>query len=375
MKVTIISLFDTYEKRTHMFYNYYLKQHNDVTIITSNFSHRYKKAIVDENTLNVIYLPTLKYLKNLSIFRIFSHFFFSLSLVFQPLLYSSDRLIFLIPSNSFLIPIFFVRFFKSTTYIHSDLLDLWPESLLNKSFQTFIPFYIWKFARNQSLRLSDLVSLECNLFRKYIPNKVSKKSHLLYFSDYGINNTNSKDNTNLNELNLLYLGSVNHLLDIDLLVQCLTYLSKRKKISLHIIGGGESLDLMVQRLLGLNLTLINHGFVFDDTKKLDIMQKIDFGLNIMKSKSLVGLSMKSVDYFKFKVPLINNIKYDTEEIINRHGGGFNITDLTRLNSTLDKILEQNSDDLLRLKNQAYFIFETFFSINIFENKLSQISKY
>ena len=46
-------------------------------------------------------------------------------------------------------------------------------------------------------------------------------------------------------VNLLYLGSINNLIDVDLIVDTLIYFNKKRKTCLQIIGQGEkSLELM-----------------------------------------------------------------------------------------------------------------------------------
>lgn len=46
----------------------------------------------------------------------------------------------------------------------------------------------------------------------------------------------------------------------------------------------------------------------------------------MKKDVLVGLTMKSLDYFKNGIPIINNINGDTWEFVENYGVGINTTD-------------------------------------------------
>ena len=57
------------------------------------------------------------------------------------------------------------------------------------------------------------------------------------------------------------------------------------------------------------------------------MSRCHFGFNLMKPDVRVGLTMKSVDYFRHDLPILNNIPADTAELVDReqvgvNGGGY-----------------------------------------------------
>jgi hypothetical protein len=62
---------------------------------------------------------------------------------------------------------------------------------------------------------------------------------------------------------------------------------------------------------------------------------------------VVGLTTKSVDYFSLALPIINNIKADTSDLINTRGVGINY------NQTIEQILCLTDEDIARMKNRAY----------------------
>ena len=61
-------------------------------------------------------------------------------------------------------------------------------------------------------------------------------------------------------------------------------------------------------------------------EKINILAPCDYALNIMKDNVSVGLTIKSIDYLSYGLPLINNIKGDTWKLINDEKIGLNICD-------------------------------------------------
>ena len=126
------------------------------------------------------------------------------------------------------------------------------------------------------------------------------------------------DNSNISEVvRLCYLGNVGQLVDLDLLEKFIIKLTPHRKIEFHIIGDGNSKISLINILKSHNVSIMDHGVVFADNIKRDIMQKCDFGLNFMKKELIIGLSNKSIDYFKCGLPILNTINSDTKYLISR----------------------------------------------------------
>lgn len=89
----------------------------------------------------------------------------------------------------------------------------------------------------------------------------------------------------------------------DLLVN----LNNKIKVTFNIIGDGEKKKDLVEKLILSNVSFNDYGIIFDELKKKDIISQCDFGLNFMKSSTKVGLTMKSIEYFRYGLPIINNI--------------------------------------------------------------------
>ena len=132
-------------------------------------------------------------------------------------------------------------------------------------------------------------------------------------------------NQDSNSISICYLGSINNIIDIQVITNILNSLSKKYSVNFHIIGAGENKDSLLSSAKRLNVNVIDHGKIYDDDKKAEILNSCHFGLNIMKKDVFVGLTMKSLDYFKNGIPTINNLKGDTWEFVENNDIGINTT--------------------------------------------------
>nr|WP_313176178.1 hypothetical protein [Streptococcus parasuis] len=110
-----------------------------------------------------------------------------------------------------------------------------------------------------------------------------------------------------------------------MITNILNSLSKKYSVNFHIIGAGENKDSLLSSAKRLNVNVIDHGKIYDDDKKAEILNSCHFELNIMKKDVFVGLTMKSLDYFKNGIPIINNLKGDTWEFVENNDIGINTT--------------------------------------------------
>ena len=65
------------------------------------------------------------------------------------------------------------------------------------------------------------------------------------------------------------------------------------------------------------------------------MSRCHFGFNLMKPDVCVGLTMKSVDYFRHDLPILNNIPADTAELVDREQVGLNVGEDTAARVNFD----------------------------------------
>ena len=108
---------------------------------------------------------------------------------------------------------------------------------------------------------------------------------------------------------------------VDFLCTC----AKVRKVNLHIIGGGEKKELLIEQLRQKPIQVIDHGYIFEQEKKQEILDQCQYGFNVMKDSVMVGLTMKSMDYMCGGLPMINTIKGDTAKICDEYLVGYNLS--------------------------------------------------
>ena len=369
MKIVIINGFSTYSHRVELLYNYFKTRDNQVNVLYANFDHIKKEAYNLEKN-DYFPIDTKPYYKNLSIKRLLSHFHFAKRAIKFAETLSPEMIYVVLPPNSLA---FFAAKYKQKNKnikLVYDIIDLWPETLPYKNTTEVFPFSIWKNLRNKNLNSADKIIVECNLFGKVIKKyDDSLQVNTLYMANknVAVDIQPSIDNT---YFDICYLGSINNIIDIEEIILILKELNRYKNVCLHIIGDGENRIKLIEGLEYNSIQYKYYGKVYDYEEKADIMNRCIFGLNIMKDTVCVGLTMKSIDYFQFGLPLLNNIKEDTNNIVNDYKVGFNLYDNHR--EVAKKIKEMKRNEFIHMKHKARAVYEKYFSEDVFEIKADSI---
>ena len=145
----------------------------------------------------------------------------------------------------------------------------------------------------------------------------------------------------------------------DIIKKCQKY----KPVMLHIIGDGENKSGLVSKIQKTGAQVIDHGIIYDRYQKQRIFDSCHYGLNIMKKSVCVGLTMKSIDYFEFGLPIINNIHGDTWDAVEVYNIGMNYT-----GKPIDWDYLENTEQ----RKKAREFFETFLTELDFHRKVSNI---
>lgn len=375
MNIIIINCFPSLENnRVIPILEYHEKRKDNVKLLTSNF-HHYNKEKITLKTSNTIQFNVLKYKKNISITRILSHLFFSLK-VYKYLKKNNPDIVYVkIPPNSLLYYLKKIKK-KRNIYIIGDIYDLWPESMptlhsKNIIFKTV--FELWKRIRKTNIDCIDYTIYECDLYKKYVSNNGNYNTLYLCREDYlDFKIKNSSDIDSI--IRLCYLGNVGQLLDIELLEQVIDQLVKYKKIEFHIIGDGNSKLKLVTMLKKKDVVIKDHGLVFEEEKKKQIMLNCDFGLNFMKPNLIIGLSNKSIDYFKCGLPILNTVNGDTEYLINQYHAGYTVN-MSSINELNEWIINLDNEKLIKLKENSRMLYTENFTKEIFIKNYEEIYKF
>jgi glycosyltransferase involved in cell wall biosynthesis len=372
MKIVILNCFETNENRVQGVYDYFINKDNEVIVIQSDFKHIMKFCRKDEIE-NHIFIRTKPYYKNLSVERLMSHYRFSkdaMSVVKQE---NPDILYVIFPPNSL---VKFAAKYKKTipqVKLIFDIMDLWPETLPIGKAKRFPPFTFWRSMRNKNLKYADFVITECDLFRTVLDHAVSDvKTKTIYLSKKTVDVVKNPQLSEV-EIHLAYLGSINNIIDITMIREIIKVINGFRPVTLHIIGDGEKKEELINAAESVGATVKYYGKIYDSQEKQAIFDKCHFGLNIMKESVCVGLTMKSIDYFQHGLPILNNIKSDTAEIVERHKIGFNLTN-NLFFETIVSIVNLQNYEILEMKERTYLVFSLLFSTLAFEQNFNNVMR-
>lgn len=364
-RIAIIDHTESRDGRVDALFDYFKNRGAEVNVITSNFSH-YTKVFINTKRINYIYLPVVPYKKNISLKRIISHIGFARKVKDKLNEENYDLVWALIPPNYLLKEI--VKSKKKTNFkLIADIEDLWPESLPVKNSKLSFPFKLWRNLRDKNLDKADKIVTECDLYRKYLPKKVLSKTttlHLAMSKANFINNSLS----NKSYIKIVYLGSINNIINIDLICKVVNMFTKFSKVEFRIIGDGENRKKLIYALQKNKKIIVKfYGKIFDEQKKKQLISECNFGINLMQPNIVVGLTMKSMDYLKNGVPLINNIKGDTHELVDKYKIGLNVPfNSDEIASILPKTYDKN------FRNRIIDLYNKNFSLEIFDKKITKL---
>lgn len=324
--ICIVSCFDNYQARTQFIEKYYMVRQFEVIHLIADFSHSYKKYIEPPRE-NVELVHVQGYEKNLSLQRINSHRLFSKRIYKRLIELKPDIVYCQIPPNS--VTKQMVKYKKKypTTTLVFDLFDLWPESLTPKKGKLMlkIPFCIWRNIRDCYINYADCIFTECKMYQNILHGILdANKTATLYVGkkETGLDLQPVAD---MEEIRLCYIGSINHIIDIEVICNIIKEIVKYKKVTLHIIGDGEAKNIFIKKAQDAGAEICEYGIIYEEVKKYKIMSQCHFGLNIMKDSVCVGLTLKSLCYFEAGLPILNNIKEDTYELVNKYSAGINVS--------------------------------------------------
>jgi hypothetical protein len=335
-----------------------LKDKYSCKIFISDFDHAKKKYIeAKDSECNYVHVP--QYQKNISIGRIRAYISFA-SQVKRLLEMEKPELVYImLPPNTIAYECARYKERNPSSKLIADVYDLWPESFPLQSISKYIPHILskWKSYRTYVLKRADYIFTECKYYNKVVGPELipEEKTSVLYIhKEQGtavqeIVEKSIRDyKKNPGSITLGYLGSINNIIDIKGITDLISRLrSKGIAVTVKIVGGGEGAQKFIDSIEAVGAQVKNYGFVFDPVRKAEIFSNCDFALNMMVENIVVGLTTKSVDYFSLALPIINNIKADTSDLINTRGVGINY------NQTIEQILCLTDEDIARMKNRAY----------------------
>lgn len=375
-KAVIVTPFDNYSYNVRIkFVEEYLQKIGyNVKILSSDFDHRNKEKY-QNNRKGLELLKVPEYRRNLSLSRIQSHRIFARKSVKRALQLQPDLLYVSGPPN-FLFKYFATNksSFKGTKLIF-ELGDMWPETMpINGKKKTLFkfPMKIWASLRDKYIAKADFTIFECDLFKELVNTNIKEiKGGTIYLCKDGTTMELPKEQISNECIELVYVGSINNIIDVDLIVEISKKIAVKKKTIVHIIGDGEQRQDLISELSGKNIEVNYHGIVYDEVEKSKIYSRCSFAFNIMKETVCVGLTMKSIDYFEAGLPLINNISGDTHDLVVNNRCGYNV-DRKNLDTVVEKICVVSMDEVRNMKKASRDMYDKYFSKTAFEKQFEEM---
>lgn len=330
-KAVIVSCFNWYKSRLEPIREMLILHGFDVEVLIADFEH-IKRAPIKEKHIECTYLKVPHYKSNISFQRIKSHITFG-KMVGSWLNGNKPDLIFCqVPPNIVAYECLKYKQRFPITKFFIDIIDLWPESMPIGVLKKIPVTYFWKKMRNEAIKCADYVFTECDLYQKKLGNLLSfsRSSTLYLFKNQAkeekeiINKILAKKKKK-DTIKFAYLGSMNNIIDIDGICFVLKrFINKGYNCELFAIGDGESCHRFYEAVKKIGCVPHFYGKIFDEHKKIKILTPCDYAFNMMKKEVSVGLTTKSIDYLSYGLPLINNIKGDTWELVEDNNIGINV---------------------------------------------------
>ena len=373
----IITPFDNYSYPVRIKYveRMLIEKGYNVLIISADFDHR-NKTVYSEYRKNLELLHVPPYYKNLSIARIRSHKEFAKKVQRRLYELNPDLVYCSAPPNFLFKYVSKYKRDKQTTRLIYELGDLWPETLpLRKILKSLAgPILItWSRLRDRNIGFADYVIYECQMFKDVV-----SKAHLnvpcsvIYLSkeDYYKGNYIVEDNLT-GPLRFAYVGSINNIIDIDLITEIMKRICSKREAELVVIGAGENSNTLFRKCDTAGVKYENHGAIYDEERKHQILSTCQFGLNIMKDSVVVGATMKSLEYFHEGLILINNIKGDTQSIVKDYHCGYNINN-SSIDNIAKEIIEMTLKDMDMMRYNSRTAYEKLFSVSSLTEQLEKV---
>lgn len=360
----LLSCSDHYKFRLHVVDKCLQAMGFETVYITSNYDHD-TKAVFHCQVQNSIQIPVRPYKKNLSADRILSHREFAKKAFafLEGLITPPDLLFVHIPPN--FLAHYAAKYKKRHPQVKLvfDVFDLWPETFPGGKIKKLLApaFTVWAAIRDRNLGAADYVVTECEMFRQKLG--LGERSTTVWQCAQALPEGSIRPELRSDGVYLCYLGSINNIISIPDICGLIKELAARKKVVLHIIGKGERQQEFVEEATAAGAEVIFHGPIYDEAEKLAIMNQCHFGLNIMKPSVCVGLTMKSVDYFRFGLPIINSIPADTQQLVCEQGIGVQLE-----SGCADKLLAFSNEDCMQMRANTQRVFENCFEQSVISKR-------
>ncbi len=359
MKCVCISCFNYYDTRMESVIKYFKSKGYKVTYIISDFNHFGKKRIERKYRGSIkIHVPGYK--NNLSVHRLMSHFIFAKNVGKIINKIEPDIIYSMLPPNLLTKECALYKMNHKVKLIF-DCYDTWPESFPDKWYKKYLkfPFARWAKYRDDYIETADLLLCVSKEEKQFFLEKCENLSiEVLKPVLKPLELPNYKFDVD-DMLTFCYLGNINYITDIKLALEILGKIAKVRGVCLHIIGQGQNLGKLVSMLENVGVIVVCHGVIFDDEEKIKIISECDFGLNIPNESIKSTMSLKSVEYMRLSLPMINSGRGENHEMVIKAKVGFNV-DRNDVDQLVQDILNVDTPLLNEMSKNCKYWYEEHF---------------
>lgn len=361
----LISCSDHYSHRLNVIADHLRGKDYEVKYITSDFDHVSKKKFQCSVPGN-IQIHTRPYRKNLSCDRILSHRGFARDAFkyLSALPYEPSLIVVLLPPNFLAHYAALYKKKHPNVKLLFDVFDMWPEAFPSATWKKLLApvFYVWAWIRDRNLYAADYITTECDLFREKL-HLSGDKSQTVYLCNRQLTCGIYPADLASDRLELCYLGSINNIIGIAEMCDLINKVLEYKPVTLHVIGSGERVQKLIDMAGATGACVVSHGAIYEDEKKQEIMSRCHFGLNIMKPTVCLGLTMKSVDYFRNGLPIISNVSADTKSLLQKWNAGIQLDACSA-----EYIAGLSVGEMLQMRCNVRSMFDSCFERNVIDGQ-------
>lgn len=361
-RAVCISCFNFYDHRVELVMEQLRDRGYECRYITGDFNHftreRFSLRVPDGEQMH-----TMLYRRNVSPARILSHIKFTRDVFRRVEALRPDLLYVMVPPNSLSRGAAAYKKRHPQTRLILDMYDLWPETFpSDRAKKLAAPvFALWGKMRDAGLRNADLIYTECALYRQVLGARLDgKETRVLPLCRERVTAAAEPRAPEGEALSLCYLGNVGKLVDIEALRALIAEAVRLRPVTLHVIGVGETKESLLEAARAAGAQTVDHGIVYDAEQRQRILDLCHFGINMMKTSVVVGLTMKSLDYFAGGLPVLNTIAGDTRAMIQRYNAGIEV-DRNDPAATARRAALMTPEENARMRVNAVRLFEENYS--------------
>jgi glycosyltransferase involved in cell wall biosynthesis len=339
-----------------------------VEIYASNYDH-FEKARICRAGAGEILIPVCPYVRNISLARVASYLQFAIRVVKTRGVWKNDIVVIFVPDYITAVAVRVVSAMFPVT-IAVDVVDLWPEALpLSPAIDRFVKPLLGTLARLlRTLLFGDLVlSFQSQYFASRFQCGPADAGVIAMCGPVDYDSSVRSYPLIDHQINFVYLGSINSIIDIESFVALVAGLAPRP-VRVAIIGGGQRGSKLVAGLRRSGADVKDYGFVFDPVVKRVEFAQAHFGYNGYREQTAVAVSYKAMEYLAAGLPLINSGKGDLVDIVRTDGCGINFA-ASSIDTVIDNLRSLTQPKYDRLRSAAAMTYKNRFAPAVFNRSV------